>query len=287
MFDIVIANNPTPTRSASEEIPHLRFGFVLVAILAAGCDANLPGKPIRKDRPISPEKVLAFDTLFGRNCAGCHGKDGKLGPAPPLNDPLFRAIVSVTALEKVLNEGRPGTAMAVFAHKNGGTLTAPQIQVLVHEIKGIPYRIVEEHAEEKVKIQVVADEKGITPTWGPVKPAPAMTPSYSPSKESGNAENGGKLFALACASCHGNNGNGVQRHGNLRNKINDPAFLALISDQALGRIIITGRPDLGMPNYAQKMKRPDNFQPLSSTEIADLVALLASWRKGKTLAENR
>ena len=31
--------------------------------------------------------------------------------------------------------------------------------------------------------------------------------------------------------------------------MNEPDFLALVSDQALRRIIITGRPDLGMPNY--------------------------------------
>src|SRR5262245_39457063 len=189
------------------------LGLVMVGILAAGCDLNLPGKPNPQDRPVPPEKVLAFDTLFGRNCAGCHGKDGKLGPAPPLNDPLFRAIVPAAALEKTLNEGRPGTAMAVFAHKNGGTLTAAQIQVLVHEIKGIRYRIVEEQADDKPKIQIVADEKGITPKWGLVKPAPASTPPYSQPEGSGNAENGAILFAEACFRCHGLNGAGIERDG--------------------------------------------------------------------------
>ena len=61
--------------------------------------------------------------------------------------------------------------------------------------------------------------------------------------------------------------------------INDRAFLALISDQALRRIIITGRHDLGMPNYAQTDGRPDDFKPLTSEEIDELVALLASWRR--------
>ena len=42
-------------------------------------------------------------------------------------------------------------------------------------------------------------------------------------------------------------------HGEKRiGAINDPAFLALISDQALRRYAITGRPDLGMPDYADK-----------------------------------
>jgi len=69
---------------------------------------------------------------------------------------------------------------------------------------------------------------------------------------------------------HGQGG----RHG----AINDPNFLALISDQALRRIVITGRPDLGMPNYAGTKGRPENFQPLTAENVADVVALLASWR---------
>jgi hypothetical protein len=60
--------------------------------------------------------------------------------------------------------------------------------------------------------------------------------------------------------------------------INVPAFLALISDQAIRRIIITGRPDLHMPSYAESDGRPADFQPLTSAEIDDLVALIADWR---------
>jgi hypothetical protein len=51
-----------------------------------------------------------------------------------------------------------------------------------------------------------------------------------------------------------------------------------MSDQMLRRIIITGRPDLGMPSFADDMGRTD-YKPLSSEEIDDLVSLLASWRK--------
>jgi cytochrome c oxidase cbb3-type subunit 3/ubiquinol-cytochrome c reductase cytochrome c subunit len=80
----------------------------------------------------------------------------------------------------------------------------------------------------------------------------------------------------ACAVCHGEQGEGIEKEGRIVHRINDPAFLALISDQALRRFIITGRPDLGMPNYAGK--RPDEraFKPLTSAEVSDLVALLSS-----------
>ena len=62
--------------------------------------------------------------------------------------------------------------------------------------------------------------------------------------------------------------------------INNPAFLVLVSDQALRRLAITGRPDLGMPAYDGKVGRPPDFQPLSSAEIDNVVALLAYWRQG-------
>jgi cytochrome c oxidase cbb3-type subunit III len=262
--------------------------LICISLLAAGCD--LPGKPDPKDRPLPAEKVLVFEALYTRNCAACHGKDGKQGPAPPLNDPLFRAIVPVTDLEMVLSAGRTGTPMPPFAHREGGPLSAAQVQVLVHEIKGVAYRIVEKKATGlskaegllKVEVEIVADAKGVAPRWGAVSPATASVPSYSLPQTKGNEEQGAKLFARACASCHGPNGEGFLKDDKRLNKINDPAFLALISDQALRRIIITGRPDLKMPDYSQKTNRPDDFQPLTSAEIADLGALLSSWRQGKS-----
>jgi mono/diheme cytochrome c family protein len=91
----------------------------------------------------------------------------------------------------------------------------------------------------------------------------------------GLVDRGKQVFARACAECHGENGKGEE--GGV-GPINDVDFLAIISDQALRRIIITGRPDLGMPNYAEDDGRPSDFKPLSETEIDELVALLASWR---------
>jgi hypothetical protein len=55
----------------------------------------------------------------------------------------------------------------------------------------------------------------------------------------------------------------------------------------LRRIIITGRPDLGMPDYAGADGRASDFQPLSAADIDHLVALLASWRKPPEVASIR
>ena len=61
--------------------------------------------------------------------------------------------------------------------------------------------------------------------------------------------------------------------------INDPAFLALVSEQVLRRFVITGRSDLGMPNCAEGEGRP-----LTAPEINDLVALMMSWKRRSSSA---
>ncbi|MCE9531950.1 MAG: cytochrome c [Planctomycetes bacterium] len=259
------------------------------AMLGTGCDGQLPGKPNPADMPVPAERELAFDAIYGRHCAGCHGADGTRGAAPPLNDPLFRALVSQSELEIVLNGGRQGeklpsgerpkTQMAPFAHSNGGPLSAIQVQVLVHEIKGMPYRIVSTPKGPAI-VTSKPGEGTITPCWGMPNPAPASVPAYTLPPTMGNVAEGLKVYANACASCHGENGNGVFFEGKLHKKINDQAFLALTSDQELRRIIITGRGDLGMPNYLQKTDRPDDFHALTSENIVHLNALLSSWRIG-------
>jgi len=263
----------------------------LVVALLSGCD--FPGKPNSADRPVPPEKVLEFATLFKTNCAGCHGAHGEFGPAPPLNDSLFRSIVPEKDLERVVSAGRAGTSMPAFALANGGTLTAAQIRVLVYEIKGIPYRLADV-AEGKVsEREPVRDAAGIAPQWGFPKTVAANTPSYlsptsTPIRTSADCERIRKtVFARACAGCHGEFGKGGGGAG--AGAINDPSFLALTSDQALRRLIITGRPDLGrltgqpdlgMPDYAGTNGRDSDFKRLTSDEIGALVDLMASWRTG-------
>jgi mono/diheme cytochrome c family protein len=251
-----------------------------LAMFAAGCDAALPGKPNPKDRPVPPDRVLAFEALFSQNCAGCHGEMGKSGPAPSLNDPLFRAMVTEDDLQMVLYQGRPGTPMTSFAQGHGGMLTTAQIQVLICEIKGVRYRIDEKIENGKTTTEIVADKDGGAPFWGTVDPDRSL-PTYEVPDSAGNAVEGARVFEFACATCHGRQGEGIEREGKVRNKIHDRAFLALVSNKALRRIIITGRPDLQMPDFRQKKGRPDDFKPLTAAQIADLGALLASWRDEK------
>ena len=229
----------------------------ILVVLSGGCD--LPGKPREADRPVPADQVNGFEALYGARCAGCHGADGKLGPAPPLNDPVFLAIVPDAELRHVITEGRAVTAaqssaMPAFARAGGGPLTDAQVEVLA---------------------------EGIKKRWGPAASGEAAPPYHSPAgTRSGNLDEGARVFEHACAGCHGRQGQGGEHGGRPVGAINEPAFLALISDKVLRRIAITGRPDLGMPAYDGTAGRPADFHPLTSAQIDDLVALLASWRQG-------
>jgi mono/diheme cytochrome c family protein len=234
--------------------------LALLTAWAAGCD--LPGRPRTGDRYVPPQKERAFPVLYRQNCAGCHGADGKLGPAPPLNDRLFLALIPDAEFRRVITEGRPGTLMPAFASAWGGPLTAEQVTVLADGIKS---------------------------RWRPVEPAPRGAPPYKlvparpESAGAGSKEEGLGVFARACASCHGDHGQGGLYGDKTVGAVNDPDFLALISDQALRRCVITGRPDLGMPDYAATTGRPDGFRPLTDQEVTNVVALLAKWRQGRSV----
>lgn len=222
----------------------MRFSSIAIGLLflLAGCD--WPGKPKDTDRPIPADQIEDFSTLYSTHCAGCHGADGKDGPAPPHNDPLFLAIVADEVLKQVITEGRTGTPMTAFAKDKGGPLTNKQIDIVA---------------------------KGIKQRWAAPEVKDKPPPYLLSSAKAGDKKAGLKVFARDCAMCHGERGQGGDDAG----AINDPPFLALVSDQALRRYIITGRPDFSMPNYVER-----GDADLTSQEINDLVALLSYWRVG-------
>jgi cytochrome c oxidase cbb3-type subunit III len=236
---------------------------LLLAALTIGCEP--PGKPNPADRPRLPDQVVSFDQLFATNCVGCHGVNGERGPAPPLNNPLFVAIVPEDDLLNVIRHGRSDTPMPPFAQEWGGTLTDKQIKILA---------------------------EGIRTKWKSDKSAAESLPPYAAIHNlnllgaTDDVKRGEELFARACATCHGDQGKGVKSTGKIENAINVPAFLALISDQAVRRTIICGRQDLGMPTFADGKGRPNDFKPLTSDEIDALVALIAHWRAaGSNIAQ--
>ena len=91
---------------------------LVILIFAAACD-RLPGKPTLEERWKAGTEVTDFSQLYALNCAGCHGADGRLGAARPLNDPLYLALVSAAALREAIARGVPGTNAPAPAGRPG------------------------------------------------------------------------------------------------------------------------------------------------------------------------
>jgi mono/diheme cytochrome c family protein len=85
------------------------------------------------------------------------------------------------------------------------------------------------------------------------------------------------VFAVSCARCHGDRGQGARE----ASSIVDGAYLALVSDQGLRTIVITGRPELGAPDWRGNA----SGTAMSPQEISDVVAWLSAQRP--TLAGSR
>ncbi len=162
-----------------------RVPCALLFICTTGCD--LPGRPKPEGQSRAAQDARSFDVLYRRNCAGCHGRSGELGPAPPLNDKLFRSLISEDDLQRVIAAGRPGTLMPPFAQSSGGQLTAEQVLVLA---------------------------QGIKSHWGTVEPVPAGTPplraeSGGPDRDK-STDAGWKVFARALRFLSRRSGRGEQ-----------------------------------------------------------------------------
>lgn len=208
------------------------------AMLCAGCD-RAPGYP---PAPVPrPSSVTDFATLYGQNCAACHGASGQNGPAINIANPEYQALIDDASLRKWISNGMPGTEMPAFAQAAGGMLTAAQVDALI---------------------------AGMRRQWSrPNAFGGAVPPLYAQSA-SGNAQRGEVSYEARCASCH-------QRS---HEQITGPDYLALTGDQALRSIIIAGRPDIGQPDWRHDAPGGRETTPLTAQEVDDIVAYMASLR---------
>jgi len=211
-------------------------------MLLSGCSSQ-PCQPRKASEILAPSEVMEFRTLYAENCAGCHGTEGRGGAAIALADPVYLAIADDTALRKVIAHGVRGTSMPAFAQSAGGMLTDKQIDVITREIRSRWSR------------------PGILDGANP--------PAYA-AKSAGSVQHGEVVYGTYCASCHGPQGQG----GPKGSAISNDSFLALVSDQGLRTIVITGRRELGAPDWRGNVPG----KPMSDQEITDVVAWLASRR---------
>ena len=237
---------------------HSTIPLLLATILATGCD-QLPGKPKPDERWKPATEITDFSQLYALNCSGCHGADGRFGAARPLNDSLYLALVSAATLHEAIARGVPGTSAPALAQQVGGPLTDKQIDILV---------------------------EGMRSRWGKAEsfnnvafPPYGLQDASAKGSTPGDSQRGAVVYQTYCAQCHGKDGSGGPKGGSVIN----PSYLALVSDRALRTTVIVGRSDLGMPDWRANI----SGRPMSSQEISDVVAWLASHRQTGLLAQGK
>lgn len=218
----------------------MKLRFILLITSLALVACDPPGRPKPSAKWEAPHAISDFDTLYRENCLACHSFGATVAASNPMDDPLYLSVLPEEVLRKVVSDGIPGTSMPAFSHEHGGPLSHEQVEIIV---KGILAK---------------------RPATPPVQPLPPYSAAL------GDVSSGGRTFASYCASCHGATGTGASAGSVVK-----PAYLDLVSDQYLRTITIAGRPDLGCPDFSKRV--PGRL--MSDSEIADVVAWLASQRK--------
>jgi len=216
----------------------------LVLLLFGGLACRIaPHASNSEPEAVAPDQILGFDVLYRQNCSGCHGNNGKNGPAPPIGDPIYLALANDATIRHFAANGVPGTPMPAFAQSAGGMLTDKQIDALVN---------------------------GIRSRWANPAALNGLSPPPYSGQAMGDSSRGAKVYAAYCASCHGSKGKGGPRGSS----IVDSSFLALTSDRGLRISVIVGRSELGFPDWRNDVPG----HPMADQDISDVVAWIAEQR---------
>jgi cytochrome c oxidase cbb3-type subunit 3 len=218
----------------------MKYGALILVAGLAACGS--PGRRAAETPVIRPSEVTDFRVLYGQNCSGCHGIDGQGALAVAIGSPVYLTIADNATIRRVIGQGRPGTAMPAFGQTAGGLLTDTQVDVLVRGMR----------------------ERWARPgALGSDKP-----PAYAESQP-GDTARGHDVFTTFCSSCHGSDGRGGRA-----GSIVETSYLALVSDQHLRTLTITGMPALGAPDWRGNVPG----KPMSDADVTDVVAWLAAQR---------
>ena len=220
----------------------MKYGVLGLAAILTITSCTPPGRPTPEEQVLRPNEVSNFRQLYAQNCSGCHGVNGQGGLTVALGNPVYLAIADDATIRRITADGVPGTAMPGFTQRAGGFLTDAQIEIIV---RGIRTRWANPNAVDRAKL-----------------------PAYAPSGP-GDVAHGQNVFVTFCSSCHGPDGQS-SRGGSIA----DSSYLALVSDQHLRTVTITGMPALGAPDWRGNVLG----RPLSDADVTDVVAWLAAQR---------
>lgn len=182
--------------------------------------------------------IEAGERLYNKMCLSCHGENGlregaNIGTA--LNNQEFLSAVSDKDLYHYIKYGRNGTSMPSYT-----TLSDEQLNQLVVFMR--------DWQTEEMEFDV-------------------------PETISGDVENGERIYALYCLSCHGVEGVGKEKMGTA---LASPEYLQYTTDQQIWIGTAYGRENTRM---AASLKGLNGIRQLSKTEITDVVTYIRSLEK--------
>lgn len=203
-----------------------RWVLALMLLLSLGVDATPNG-----------------ERLYEKNCASCHGQDGKGGVGVPLSLPSFLHSVPDSYLHKSIRYGRPGRVMPPFPH-----LSDAQINAIVGHLRGF---------------------------------APGKKPESVTLLIHGDIKQGKKVYGQYCASCHGVKGEGGSGTGVTFSRprdlpiiapsISNPGFLLAATDSMIKSTLMNGRQGTPMQSFLKL--------GLTEKDIDDVVTYVRSFEK--------
>ena len=206
-------------------------------------EALWPKDRIRAERFGMREFATDGATLYGTYCAACHGAKGEgmrypgLAPFPAIGNPDFLRLVSDDFLREQIKRGRPGRRMPAWGELEGG-LRNEEIVRLASHLRGLGAVAFEGDSKPRRWIQ-------------------------------GDAAEGQRLFASACARCHGERGEGKEGPA-----LNNRVLLDLATDTYLFKTIQSGRAGTSMAGFGSGSTVQG---ALTDSEISSVVAFLRTW----------
>jgi cbb3-type cytochrome c oxidase subunit III len=210
-------------------------------------EALWPKDRIRAERFGMREFATDGATLYGTFCAACHGAKGEgmryagLAAFPAIGNPDFLRLVSDDFLREQIKRGRPGRRMPAWGELEGGLRN-----------------------EEIVRLVGYVRDLGAAAFEGDSKPRRWVQ---------GDAAEGQRLFASACARCHGERGEGKEGPA-----LNNRVLLDLATDTYLFKTIQNGRAGTSMAAFG----RGSTVQrTLTDSEISSIIAFLRTWEGKK------
>lgn len=195
-------------------LPLVSAGAVLSIAILVTFQLYLLREPSRLQRDAAHDRgqtVRAGESIFGSNCAACHGDNGQGGIGPALNSKPLLSTIGDDQLFSLVRTGIPGTAMPAWSQSFGGPLTDEEVRQVVSFVRA----------------------------WEPnALEASQLGPAPDPHR-------GLEIFESICFACHGSQGTGTDRAPAL----NDPTLLNSFDDNWFRDTISQGRPSRGMPTW--------------------------------------